>query len=251
MRLHNKIALITGGNSGIGRACAEMFASEGATVVIAARNAESANETVQAIEQAGGRALFVPCDVSQHEQCQQAVEQTISHFGRLDILVNNAGIIHRNCNVINTPIEIWQQTMDVNLNGTFYMCKYVMPHLIATQGNIVNVASYAGLVGFQDTAAYCASKGAVVNLTRAMALDHAADGVRVNCVCPGSVDTPMIRAAWETFGAGAEERWKSKHPLGRIATAQDVANAILYLASAEANFITGVALPVDGGITAG
>ena len=251
MRLENKVALITGGNSGIGRMCAELFTSEGATVVIAARNAETAQETVAAIVQAGGQSVFIACDVSQHEQCQQAVDRTISDYGRLDVLVNNAGIIYRNQNVMQTSLEVWQQTMDVNINGTFYMCKYALPHLITARGNIVNVASYAGLVGFQGTAAYCAAKGAVVNLTRAMALDHAADGVRVNCVCPGSVDTPMIRAAWDAFGEGAEERWKSKHPLGRIATAQDVANAILYLASAEANFITGVALPVDGGITAG
>jgi NAD(P)-dependent dehydrogenase (short-subunit alcohol dehydrogenase family) len=251
MRLEKKIALITGGNSGIGRACAETFAHEDATVVIAARNAETAHETVSAIEASGGTALFVACDVSQHEQCQQAVATTIGTYGQLDVLVNNAGIIYRDRNVINTPIEEWQQTLDVNLNGTFYMCKYALPHLITSKGNIINVASYVGLVGFQGIAAYCASKGAVVQLTRAMALDHAADGVRVNCVCPGSVDTPMIRAAWEAFGAGAEERWTAKHPLGRIATAQNVADAILYFASAESSFVTGVALPVDGGITAG
>jgi meso-butanediol dehydrogenase/(S,S)-butanediol dehydrogenase/diacetyl reductase len=165
--------------------------------------------------------------------------------------VNNAGIIYRNRNTITTTIEEWQHTFDVNLNGTFYMCKYALPHLIATRGNVVNVSSYVGLVGFQNLVAYCASKGAIVQMTKAMALDHAPDGVRVNCVCPGSVDTPMIRAAWEGYGEGAEEVWKAKHPLGRIATPQDVADAILYLASAESSFITGVALAVDGGITAG
>lgn len=131
------------------------------------------------------------------------------------------------------------------------MSKSALPHLIAAKGNIVNVSSYLGLVGFPGLAAYCAAKGALVQLTRAMALDHAAEGVRVNCVCPGSVRTPMIEAAWEQYGEGAEQIWNAKHPMGRIALADEIADAILYLASHEASFVTGAVLAVDGGITAG
>jgi NAD(P)-dependent dehydrogenase (short-subunit alcohol dehydrogenase family) len=251
IRFQNKVVIITGGNSGIGKACAMMFADEGAQVVIAARNAGRANETVAVIREQGGKAEFMSCDVRDHEQCQQVVEETVKQHGQLDILVNNAGIIHRNRDVSQTTLDEWHDTFDVNVNGTFYFSKYVLPHLIQSRGNIVNLASYIGLVGFLGAAAYCASKGAMVQLTRAMALDHAAQGVRVNCVCPGSVDTPMIHAAWDTYGEGAQERWEAKHPLGRIATPEEVAAAVLYLASSEAGFITGVALPIDGGIMAG
>ncbi len=251
MRLHEQVAIITGGNSGIGQAVALRFAAEGARVVIAARDPERASAVVEAIRAQGGEAVFVPCDVGSAEQCQHVVEQAVARWGKLDILVNNAGIILRNHTVLETTLEQWESMFDVNSKGVFLMSKYALPHLIASHGNIVNVSSYAGLVGFKGAAAYCASKGAVVQLTRAMAVDHAADGVRVNCVCPGSVHTPMIEAAWANYGEGAQQVWESKHPLGRIATPEEVASAILYLASSEASFITGVALAVDGGITAG
>jgi NAD(P)-dependent dehydrogenase (short-subunit alcohol dehydrogenase family) len=251
MRLHHQVAIITGGNSGIGQATAERFASEGARVVIAARDPERAASVVEMIRRQGGDALFILCDVSVPEQCQQVVAQTLEHFGKLDILVNNAGMILRNHTVLETTPKQWELMFDVNSKGVFLMSKYALPHLIQTRGNIVNVSSYAGLVGFKGAAAYCAAKGSVVQLTRAMAVDHAGDGVRVNCVCPGSVHTPMIEAAWATYGEGAQRVWESKHPLGRIAKPEEIASAILYLASAEASFITGVALAVDGGITAG
>jgi NAD(P)-dependent dehydrogenase (short-subunit alcohol dehydrogenase family) len=251
MRLHEQVAIITGGNSGIGQAVALRFAAEGARIIIAARDLERGNAIVMTIHQQGGEAVFVPCDVSVPVQCQQVVETALTHFGKLDILVNNAGIILRNHTVLETTLEQWESMFDVNSKGVFLMSKYALPHLIKTHGNIVNVSSYAGLVGFKGAAAYCAAKGAVVQLTRAMAIDHAADGVRVNCVCPGSVHTPMIEAAWANYGDGAQQAWESKHPLGRIATPEEVANAILYLASSEASFVTGVALAVDGGITAG
>lgn len=249
--MKEKVAVISGGNSGIGRAISLTFAREGATVVMLARNEDTAGETLSMIESAGGKAIFLPCDVTQVEQCENAIQQTIAQFGKIDVLVNNAGIIYRYKNVIESSVEEWQKTFDVNVNGAFYLSKFALPHLIETKGNIVNVASYVGLVGFTGMPAYCASKGALVQLTRAMALDHAPQGVRVNCVCPGSVHTPMIEAAWAGYGDGAPEVWASKHPLGRIATPQEVADVILYLASDEASFLTGVALPVDGGITAG
>lgn len=251
MRLQDKVALITGGNSGIGQTSAALFAREGARVIIAARHAERAESVVQNIRQQGGTAHFLALDVRQADQCQRVVEETLALHGRLDILVNNAGIILRNRPVLKTSFEEWDDTFDTNVKGAFYMSKGALPHLIQARGSIVNVSSYMGLVGAAGLAAYCASKGALVQLTRAMALDHAPDGVRVNCVCPGSTQTPMIEAAWEQFGPGAEQLWKAKHPLGRIARPDEVASAILYLASAESSFITGVALPVDGGITAG
>jgi NAD(P)-dependent dehydrogenase (short-subunit alcohol dehydrogenase family) len=250
-RLQSKVAVISGGNIGIGRAIALRFVEEGATVVIAARNPDTANETLNSINEIGGKGHFISCDVTQIDQCENVIRETAATYGKLDILVNNAGVIFRNKTVIETTPEEWQKTFDVNVNGAFYLSKFALPHLKASQGNIVNVASYAGMVGFKGAPAYCASKGALIQLTRAMALDHAPEGVRVNCVCPGSVHTEMITSAWDTYGEGAESVWASKHPLGRIAQPVEVADAILYLASNEASFLTGVVLPVDGGVTAG
>ena len=243
--------LISGGNIGIGRAAALRFAREGASIAIAARNAETAQETLGLIQAAGAQGHFVACDVRDDSQCDRAVTETVARFGRLDVLVNNAGSIIRKRTVAQLTTAQWHEMMDVNLHGAFYLSRAALPHLLTTRGNIVNVASYAGLVGFAGSAAYCAAKGALVQLTRAMALDHAAEGVRVNCVCPGSVRTPMIAAAWEQHGPGAAEAWAEKHPLGRIAEPEEVAEAIYWLASAAGSFVTGVALPVDGGITAG
>ncbi len=250
-RLQDKIAIISGGNIGIGRAITLRFIEEGATVVITARNQDTADETLALIQEKGGAGHFIACDVTQIDQCEHVIQETIATFGKLDVLVNNAGIIYRNKTVVETTPEEWLKTFDVNVNGAFYLSKFALPHLEATKGNIVNVASYVGMVGFKGIPAYCASKGALIQLTRAMALDHASEGVRVNCVCPGSVHTEMITSAWEAYGEGAEDVWSSKHPLGRIAQPREVADAILYLASDEASFLTGVALPVDGGITAG
>lgn len=243
--------LISGGNVGLGRATALRFAREGAQIVVAARNAATAQETLQLIRAAGAQGHFVACDVRDEEQCDQAVAQTLDRCGRLDVLVNNAGSILRGLTVAQLTTAQWREMLDVNLNGAFYLSRAALPHLAATRGNIVNVASYAGLVGFAGSAAYCAAKGALVQLTRAMALDHAAEGIRVNCVCPGSIRTPMIESAWEQHGPGAAAAWAQKHPLGRIAEPEEVAEAIYWLASAAGSFVTGVALPVDGGITAG
>lgn len=245
------VILISGGNAGIGRATALRFARAGARIVIAARNAETAREALSMIRVAGGECHFVTCDVRDEGQCERAVAETVERHGRLDVLVNNAGSIIRKLTVAQLTTAQWQEMFDVNVHGVFYLSRAALPHLARTRGNIVNVASYAGLVGYAGSAAYCAAKGAVVQLTRAMALDHAAEGVRVNCVCPGSVNTPMIAAAFAQHGPGAAELWAGKHPLGRIAEPEEVAEAIYWLASAAAGFVTGVALPVDGGITAG
>jgi NAD(P)-dependent dehydrogenase (short-subunit alcohol dehydrogenase family) len=249
MRFSNKIALITGGNRGIGLATARLLTDEGARVVLFARDVKAGIFAADSLP----ASHFVAGDVTRAADCERAVAETLQLHGGLDILVNCAGIIHRNRTVEQTSEAEWDATFDVNVKGTFLMCKYALPALRERRGCIVNVSSYVGLVGFAGAAAYAASKAAIINLTRSMALDHAREGLRVNAICPGSVETDMIHAAWQQFGDvdEAQRLWAEKHPLGRIATPKEVARAILFLASDEASFITGAALPVDGGITAG
>jgi NAD(P)-dependent dehydrogenase (short-subunit alcohol dehydrogenase family) len=248
MRFENKVVLITGGTRGIGFATAKLFAQEGAHVVIVGRDQD---KTMEAARDVPGRGEAG--DVSSAADCERIVAQALELHARLDVLVNCAGVIYRNRTVEQTSEEEWDTTFDVNVKGTFLMCKYALPALRETKGCIVNVSSYVGLVGFAGASAYAASKAAILNLTRSMALDHAKEGMRVNAVCPGSVDTEMIHDAWQQFGdvEQAQKLWAEKHPLGRIASPEEVGRAILFLASEEASFITGVALPVDGGITAG
>ena len=249
MRFKDKVALITGGTSGIGRATALHFAREGAKVAVAGRDEGRGREVVDDIEKRGGSALFLPCDVRIVDDCRHAVAETVHAFGRLDVLFNNAGVYMANTVVACTEEE-WDLTVDTGLKGTYLMSKFAIPVMIAQGGGaIVNNASGWGLVGGDQAAAYCAAKGGVVVLTKAMAVDHARQGIRVNCVCPGDVDTPMLPEdaqrrglAWETYLAGAAQR-----PMGRIGRPEEVARAVLFLASEEASFITGVALPVDGG----
>ena len=253
MRLDGKAALITGANSGIGEATARLFASEGASVAVAGRRASANDDVAQQIRAGGGRALAVHCDVTDPRSVADAVASTHTTFGALDILVNNAGVIYRDKSVIDTSIEEWETTLAVNATGTFLMSRAAIPLMVDQGGgSIVNNASYFGLVGGIGTAAYSAANGAVVMLTKAMSLDHARQGIRVNCVCPGSVETPMLRREMKDMGGEAAVRllFEEKHPLGRIAQPEEIARAILYLASDGAAFITGVALPVDGGLTA-
>jgi len=248
MRLSNQVALITGGNRGIGLATARLFAKEGARVVIMGRNQVKGESEADLIP----NAKFIQGDVTKTEDCRRAVAESIQTYGGLDILVNCAGVIYRNRTVEQTTEEEWDATFDVNVKGTFLMCKHAMPALREQKGCIVNLSSYVGLVGFRGASAYAASKAAIINLTRSMALDHARDGVRVNSVCPGSVNTEMIHAAWEKFGDVEQARrlWSEKHPMGRIAQPEEIARTILFLASDDASFITGTALAVDGGLTA-
>jgi NAD(P)-dependent dehydrogenase (short-subunit alcohol dehydrogenase family) len=249
MRLSGRIALITGGNRGLGLATARLFAEAGAKVLLLARDQARGESEARTIPD----AHFIQGDVTRAVECQRAVKESLRLHGALDILVNCAGIIYRNRTVEQTSEEEWQATFDVNVRGTFLMCKYAMPALRERKGCIVNLSSYVGLVGFRGASAYAASKAAIINLTRSMALDHAKEGVRVNAVCPGSVETEMIHAAWQEFGdvEDARQLWSDKHPMGRIAQPKEVAQAILFLASEDASFITGTALVVDGGITAG
>lgn len=250
MRFDKKVAIITGGTSGIGLAVARLLSKEGASVVLFARNASHGKEVVEQITASGGNSIFVAGDVGTALDCQRCVNAAIETYGRLDVLFNNAGIIHVNRNIIETSEEEWDATMNSNLKGTFLMSKYSIPRMAEIGGGaIVNNASIFGLVGGGGVAAYCAAKGGVINLTRAMAIDHAAQNIRVNCVCPGSVDTPLLEKEMNDLGGVdlQRPRFASRHPLNRIASPEEIAHAVVYLASDEASFITGAALPVDGG----
>jgi NAD(P)-dependent dehydrogenase (short-subunit alcohol dehydrogenase family) len=248
-----KRALITGGASGIGRATALLFAREGAAVCVADLGEAGGQAVVRAIREGGGRAIFVRCDVSRAADCRRAVQRTVDELGGLDILFNNAGIIRR-ATVVDTSEEDWDRVMAVNVKSIFLMSKVAIPIMASAGGGaIVNTASGWGLVGGANAAAYCASKGAVVNMTRAMALDHAAQNIRVNCVCPGDTDTAMLREEARQLGQPDEEflAAAAERPLRRIGRPEDVAQAVLYLAGDAASFVTGAALVVDGGGLAG
>jgi NAD(P)-dependent dehydrogenase (short-subunit alcohol dehydrogenase family) len=253
LALTGKAALVTGAASGIGRAIAELFARQGAAVAIVDLNAPDGQALADAIAETGARALFVKADVTRTEEARHAVQAAISKFGRLDILVNNAGTIRR-ATVVETSEEEWDQVMAVNVRSAFLFAKHALPMMTALGGGVViNVASGWGLVGGRRAAAYCASKGAIVQLTRAMALDHAADRIRVNCICPGDTDTPMLRHEAAELGEPLADFLAdaARRPLGRIGKPEDVAQAALYLASDASSFITGTTLVVDGGGLAG
>lgn len=252
MRFKGQVAIVTGGTSGIGRATALVFAHEGAKVTVVGRDVERGRQVVNEITAAGGEATFVRCDVRFPDECRRAVEKTLDAFGGLDILVNNAGVYYANT-VVDCTEQEWDDTVDISLKGTYLMSKYALPHMIDQgKGAIVNMASGWGLTGGNEAAAYCAAKGGVVLLTKAMAVDHSAQGIRVNAVCPGDVDTPMLiddaqrrGMAWTDYMAEAANR-----PMRRVGEPDEVARAVLFLASDEASFITGAALAVDGGGTA-
>jgi NAD(P)-dependent dehydrogenase (short-subunit alcohol dehydrogenase family) len=251
--LDRKRALITGGASGIGKATAVLFASEGAAVTIADLDAVGGKAVAQMLQSRGARAVFVQCDVTRADDCERAVEETVGQLGGLDILFNNAGIIRR-ATVLETLEEEWDRVMAVNVKSIFLLSKFAIPIMVQAGGGvIINTASGWGLVGGRHAVAYCASKGAVVNMTRAMALDHGAQNIRVNCICPGDTDTPMLQheahqlqIPGERFLEAAADR-----PLGRVGRPEEIAQAVLYLASDAAAFVTGTALVVDGGGLAG
>lgn len=251
--MKDKVALITGGASGIGRATALLFAREGAAVVVVDLDEAHGQAVVQEINTAGGRALFVRGDLTQAANCQSAVERTVREFGRLDVLFNNAGIIRR-ASVTNTTEEQWDRVMAVNVKSVFLMSKYAIPVMAQGGGGaIVNTASAWGLVGGRNAVSYCASKGAVVNMTRAMALDHAEQNIRVNCICPGDTDTPMLRNEARQLGQPDDQflAQAAERPLRRIGRPEDIAQAALYLAGDAAAYVTGTALVIDGGGLAG
>ncbi|NQU30476.1 MAG: SDR family oxidoreductase [Anaerolineae bacterium] len=252
--LKDKVALITGGASGIGRATALLFAEEGAAVAIADINQEMGESAQKEIENLGGQIIFIKCDVSKSADCQLAVEQTVATFGGLDILFNNAGIVSRT-NVLTITETEWDQVMGVNVRSVFLMSKFAIPYMENRgEGNIINVSSGWGIQGGENAISYCASKGAVTNMTRAMAIDHGPKNIRVNAVCPGDTDTPMLRSEADGLGIAYDQMVKDSskgRPLGRIGTPKDIAQAVLFLASDASAFVTGSILVVDGGGLAG
>jgi NAD(P)-dependent dehydrogenase (short-subunit alcohol dehydrogenase family) len=251
--LSGKRALITGGASGIGRATALLFAREGAAVSVVDTDEAGGQAATQMIMDEGGQAIFVRCDVSQAADCQHAVQRTVDKLGGLDILFNNAGIIRR-ATVIGTTEEEWDRVMAVNVKSIFLMSKYAIPVMAEAGGGvIINTASGWGLVGGRNAVSYCASKGAVVNMTRAMALDHGEQDIRVNCICPGDTDTGMLRNEARQLGVPDEEflAGAGDRPLRRVGKPEDIAQAVLYLASDASAFVTGTSLVVDGGGLAG
>jgi NAD(P)-dependent dehydrogenase (short-subunit alcohol dehydrogenase family) len=244
--------VITGAASGIGRAAALLFAREGAAVVVVDVN--PAGEAVAAeIAAKRGRAIFEQVDVTRTADCQRAVDHCVREFGRLDVLFNNAGIIRR-ATVLDLSEEDWDRVMAVNVKSMFLMSRAAIPAMVkGGGGSIIHMASGWGLAGGAKAAVYCASKGAVVLLTKAMAVDHGAQNIRVNCLCPGDTDTGMLRSEAQQVGE-ATERFladAAKRPLGRVGAPEEIAQAALYLASDASSFVTGTALVVDGGGLAG
>jgi NAD(P)-dependent dehydrogenase (short-subunit alcohol dehydrogenase family) len=253
MRLAGKVTLVTGAGSGIGRAIATCFASEGAAVGALDVDPADAASTAAAIAAAGGRGLALVADVTRAPEVEAAIARCVDTFGGLDVLVNSAGILGPVGSVVDAPEAAWDRLFAVNVKGPYLCARYAVPAMRRRGGGaIVNLASTAGLVGSPVLGPYSASKGAVVLMTRSMALAHAPERIRVNCLCPGSIETPMLEAMFTALPtpeqqATLREATLRRHPLGRLGRADEVARAALYLASEEASFITGVALPVDGG----
>lgn len=251
MDFEGKLVLITGSSRGIGRATAKAFLDCGARVAINGRSEDSVAEAISSFD-APDVLVAAPGDISTEKGCESVVNSAISGLGGLDILINAAGVLFAT-SIEDSTEEIWNQTLDINLKGTFFCSKFAIPVLKKSGGNIVNIASDAGLIGEKELSVYCASKGGVVNMTRAMALELA-PVIRVNCVCPGYVDTDMIRRDiidQSEDSSSLEEEIVNYSPLKRMAKPEEIAKAILYLASEDAANITGAALQIDGGSTAG
>lgn len=244
-----KRVLVTGGTSGIGEATALAFVGAGARVVISGRSQQRARQVITRGKNQPGSIAFVAGDIARREKCELVVTETLGILGGIDILVNSAGVIHH-ANAEETTDEQWLETMNVNVNGVFYMCRAAIPQLKESRGTIVNIASDAALSGSYHLVAYCASKGAVLQMTRAMALDYAASGVRIVPICPGDVDTPMLRGEFRDRGLAAEAGLAESAaavPLNRVCSAEEVAGMVLYACSDSARFVTGYPLVLDGG----
>lgn len=253
MKLKGKTALITGGGTGIGRATARLFAREGANVVITGRTEKPLNDTSLELGNEGLEISHLAADVSNENDCKKAVDLTISKYCRIDILFNNAGVCYKS-STHETATSMWDETFDINVKGVFLMSKHALPHMIREgRGSIVNNSSILGLkaspAGF---AAYSASKGALNQLTRSMALEYAEKGIRVNAICPGTIYTPMMDVLFEEWGERqiGEKRFISVHPIGRLAQPEEIAHAVLFLCDDNIRFMTGAMLSVDGGMSA-
>lgn len=251
MKLKNQVALVTGAGSGIGRATATRLAAEGAAVSLVDINTTTGAETLQMIEAANGKAIFLHADVSKVTDCERVVAETVAAFGQLNILVNDAAIMIEKTAVDTTESE-WDRLINVNLKGTFFCSKYAIIQFRKQQsgGNIVNMASVNSFFAEGGIAAYCASKGGIAQLTRALAMDHSKEGIRVNAICPGWIETSM-NANFLAIGPHIREQAGRMSAIGRIGQPEEIASAVAYIVSDEASFMTGSMFTVDGGFSAG
>jgi NAD(P)-dependent dehydrogenase (short-subunit alcohol dehydrogenase family) len=249
LSLQDNVAIVTGAASGIGRGIAHCLAEMGAFVALLDIDDIKGRESAAEVEALGGEAIFLNCDVRSAAECRRAVENVIAQRGKIDILCNCAGIAIRK-DIVELTEDEWDLALDVSLKGIYLLSREIVPHMIRNAGgSIINIGSGWSLKGGPRAASYCAAKGGVVNLTRAMAIDHGRQNIRVNCVCPGDVETPMLMSECEQLGGDfrAFMREAANRPLGRVGTPDDIANAVLFLASPMASWITGAALVVDGG----
>ena len=249
MKLEGKVALITGGSLGLGKATARLFAQEGANVVITGRTEKTLVEEVGKAKEAGHEISHIVSDVSKESDCREAVDFTLDKYGKIDILFNNAGILGVG-RTHETEIDYWDKIFAINVRGTYLMSKFTIPHMLENGGGcIVNNSSILGLKALPGVAAYNSTKGAVTQLTRSMALDYAQDGIRVNAICPGTIETPMVDGLLDGMPDrnAAEDLFKSFHPMGRFGTAEEIAHAVLFLCDDNVSFMTGTMLSVDGG----
>jgi NAD(P)-dependent dehydrogenase (short-subunit alcohol dehydrogenase family) len=252
MRFEGSVVIVTGAGSGIVRAASMLFAREGARTAVMDVSAGGVEATCAAIHEQGGQSLPLPCDVTHEEEVEKAVEIIVGQWNRIDVLCNNAGI-ELSKPLLETEEDAWDRVLAVNLKGMFLLSKHVIPHMLkAGGGSVVNTSSISGLLGWPDSSAYCASKGAVIQLTKEMAVEYGQYNIRVNCICPGTTATPMIDRLLklEEDPVRTAASIRAMHPLGRFAQPEEIARAILFLASHEASFVTGAVLPVDGGYTA-
>jgi len=251
MRLQDKVSIITGGASGMGRVAARMFAAEGAKVVVADVTEQAAQSVVDEVTSAGGEAIAVAADVSKEPDAKRMVDAAVESFGRLDVLYNNAGIMpEADHSVIDTTVEDWDRVMAVNVRGVFLGCKYAIPRMVEQgSGSVINIASFVALIGCSNPQdAYTASKGAVLSLTRSLAVQFAPRGVRSNAICPGPVETPLLMD-WLVKDEEAKRIRLARNPTGRFGKPEEIVHMAIYLASDESRWTNGAALVVDGGIT--
>ncbi|MBP1990171.1 SDR family NAD(P)-dependent oxidoreductase [Paenibacillus eucommiae] len=252
MRLQDKVAIITGSSKGIGEGIARVFSAEGAKVVIVSRNEQEGLKLAQELGSEAGQAIYIKADVTSKESITGLIDAALNAFGRLDVLVNNAGY-HISKNVEETSEDEWDFIMNTNLRSTFLCSKYAIPHLRKTKGNIINISSMVGLVGQPNAGAYAATKGGQIAMSKGMAIDFAKDGIRVNVICPGWIQTPLVEEWFDQQEDSAASRQYiyAQHPLGRIGTIEECGKAALYLASDDSAFVTGITLNIDGGVTLG
>jgi len=250
LKFEGKVSLVTGGGSGIGRATALAFAREGAKVIVADVSEQGGKETVQMIEQAGGDAIFIRTDVSDGTEVMEMVNKAIEVYSRIDCAINNAGVEGMLVNISDYPEEMWNRVIGVNLTGVWLCMKYEIPQMLKQGGGvIINMASIFGLVGLANASAYIASKHGVVGLTKAAALEYSAKGIRVNAVCPGFIETPMLMERSLKAGENPEvyQQIVSVSPIGRLGKPEEIAETVLWLCSDGASFVTGHSMVADGG----